>query len=200
MTRLVSARGLSPLGYSFPVPGLLTVNVLGLVPADLADLQFTVGCLGGAVAAGQVVDDQAEDVCARDIGESGFDLGNVRNGVASRGVSGCSRDLLLPPSLRADDLHPQEAAYVGNLGGRGGEAGVGHLRHGGGDLVTVELVGVERVLLERVAAGVQGDGRRAPGRGRAALVLGGGRRGSDGRSREGQDCGLRELHAGRKTT
>lgn len=113
--------------------------------------------------------------------------------VAAHGI--CSS-----PSLRVDDLHPQEAAYVGNLGGRGSKARVGNLRHGGSDLVSVELVGVERVLLERVAAGVQGDGRRAPGRGRASLVLGGGRWGSGDRSREGQDCGLRELHAGRKTT
>jgi hypothetical protein len=62
--------------------GFLTVNVLGLVPADLANFQFTVGRFGGAITARQVVDDQAKDVCARDISESLFDLGNVRNGVA----------------------------------------------------------------------------------------------------------------------
>lgn len=36
----------------------LTVNVLGLVSADLVVREFTVGGLGGAVTTGQVVDDE----------------------------------------------------------------------------------------------------------------------------------------------
>src|SRR4051812_32586780 len=61
--------------------GMLTVNVVALVLADLADLELSVGGLGSAVTAGQVVDDKSEDVCAGDIFEGGLDLGNVRDGI-----------------------------------------------------------------------------------------------------------------------
>jgi len=45
----------------------LTVNVLGLVDVDLANLQLTVGGLGGTITAGKIVDDDAEDLLARNI-------------------------------------------------------------------------------------------------------------------------------------
>jgi hypothetical protein len=59
----------------------LTVNVLGLVLVELSDLELTVGGLGGAITAGKIVDDQTEDVGARNISNGGLDLGNVGNGV-----------------------------------------------------------------------------------------------------------------------
>lgn len=96
--------------------------------------------------------------------------------------------------LPSSNLHPQEATDIGDLGGGGSQAGVGHLGDGGGDLIAVELVGVERVLLERVHAGVEGDGRRAGSGNLAWLVLGGGGRGGDGRGGKGQDRRLGELH------
>ena len=39
-----------------------TVNVLGLVPADLANLQLAVGGLGGAITVWEVVDDDLEEL------------------------------------------------------------------------------------------------------------------------------------------
>ena len=43
-------------------PDFLTVNVLGLVSADLAVREFTVGRLGSAVTAGKIVDNETENV------------------------------------------------------------------------------------------------------------------------------------------
>jgi hypothetical protein len=63
-------------------PERLTVNVLGLVLVNLADLEFTVGGLGGAITAGQVVDDQTQDVAAGHVGNGGLNLGDVGNGIA----------------------------------------------------------------------------------------------------------------------
>lgn len=57
------------------IPGALTVNELGLVNVELADLQFTVGGLGGAVTAGKVVDDDAEDLVAGDALDGGLETG-----------------------------------------------------------------------------------------------------------------------------
>lgn len=62
--------------------GVLTVNVLRLVLGDLANLQFTVGGLGGAITAGQVVDDDTQDVVARDVGKSRLKPRDVLDGVA----------------------------------------------------------------------------------------------------------------------
>jgi hypothetical protein len=64
------------------VSGLLTVDVLALVLGDLADLQLTVGGLGGAITAGQVVDDETKDVLAGAVSDGGLELGDVGNGVA----------------------------------------------------------------------------------------------------------------------
>ena len=44
--------------------GELTVNVFGLVPIDLANSKFTVGCLGSTVTSWKVVDDNTENFLA----------------------------------------------------------------------------------------------------------------------------------------
>lgn len=49
----------------------LTVNVLGLVDAQLTNGKLTVGGLGGAVTAGKIVDDESDNVVT----------GNVLDGV-----------------------------------------------------------------------------------------------------------------------
>ena len=59
----------------------LTVDVLGLVDVDLADLQFTVRGLGGAVTAGKVVDDDTEDLVAGDALDGGLETGESLAGV-----------------------------------------------------------------------------------------------------------------------
>ena len=48
----------------------LTVDVLSLVAIDLSDLELAVGGKGSAVTAGKVVDDNPEDLVARDALES----------------------------------------------------------------------------------------------------------------------------------
>jgi hypothetical protein len=45
----------------------LTVNVLGLVSGYIASSEFAVGCLGGAVAAGKVVDDEGRKLVAGNV-------------------------------------------------------------------------------------------------------------------------------------
>ena len=51
---------------------VLTVNVLSLINVDLANLQFTVGGLGSTVTAGKIVDNNTEDVFARNILDGGL--------------------------------------------------------------------------------------------------------------------------------
>lgn len=57
------------------------VNVLRLVAAQLADFELAVGGLGSAVAAGEVVDDQAENVAAGNVGDGGCEALDVGNSV-----------------------------------------------------------------------------------------------------------------------
>lgn len=49
--------------------GKITVNVLGLVGGEVTSSKFTVGGLGGAVTAGQVVDDEGSELLARNSAE-----------------------------------------------------------------------------------------------------------------------------------
>jgi hypothetical protein len=64
--------------------GGLTINELGLVAVDLANLQLAVGGLSGAVTAGQIVDDQTEDLVTGYTLKSRLNALNVRNGVANK--------------------------------------------------------------------------------------------------------------------
>lgn len=114
----------------------LTINVLGLVLGDLANLQFTIGGLGSTITAREIVDDETQDVGARDTVSKGrLELANVLDGV-----------------------EPQEATNCGNLLGLGSQGRI-HGEDGIVDLLPVEAVGVEGVLLPDVGAGVEGDGR-----------------------------------------
>ena len=113
----------------------LTINILGLVPVELANLELAVGGLGSAITAGQVINDQTQDVVAGDVLERGLQLGNV-----------------------LDRVQPQEAADVGDLGRLGRQGRVRDGLDGCLDLGAVELVGVQRVLLPHVGAGVERDG------------------------------------------
>ncbi|KAK4665535.1 hypothetical protein QC763_0063480 [Podospora pseudopauciseta] len=129
-----------------------------LVPVELANLQLTVGSLGSAITAGKIVDDDTEDLVARNLGESGLEPVNIGDGV-----------------------EPDEGTGVGNLAGGSLEGGVGKV--GDGELLNllaVEVVGVEGVLLEDVGLGVEGDGRGATSLSLGGLVLGGRGRGGNG--------------------
>jgi len=150
----------------------LTVDVLGLVLADLTNLQLTVGGLGGAVTAGKIVDNDTQDLVARNISDSGLELGDVRDGV-----------------------EPQEGTDISNLLRLGLDARV----HGGEsslDLAAVEVVSMELVLLEDVGAGVESDSRRAASGDCAGRLLGGLGGRSGGRGGQPQESGLGELHVG----
>lgn len=59
------------------------INVLRLVAAQLADFELAVGSLGSAVTSGEIVDDQAENVVAGNISDSGRETLNVGNGVTA---------------------------------------------------------------------------------------------------------------------
>jgi hypothetical protein len=65
------------------VKSALTVNVLGLVYIQATDGKLSVGCLGGAITAGKIVDDQSSNLVTRDILDAVLDDGNLVTGVAS---------------------------------------------------------------------------------------------------------------------
>lgn len=69
---------------------LRTIDVFGLVPVDLANRQFTVGGLGGAVTARKVVDDETQDVLAGQVSDGVVELADVLDRVASYGLAACS--------------------------------------------------------------------------------------------------------------
>lgn len=151
------------------VVGALTINVLGLVLGELANLQFTVGGLGGAVTAREIVDDETQDVVARNtVIKDRLELVDVLNGI-----------------------EPQEATDLSNLLGLLSR-GLIHGRESRLDLTPVEAVGVEGVLLPDVGAGIELDSGRAA----SGALLGGGARGGEGRGGKGQRGELRELHFG----
>lgn len=137
----------------------LTINVLSLVLADLADLEFTVGSLRGAVTSGEIVDDETQDVLARD--------------------AGCK--LLLQLVDVCNGVEPEERSNVSDLSSSGGQALVAEVLDCSLDLGLVEGVGVEGVGLEDVLAATELDGRVA-----SALVDGLGGQGS-GEGGQGQD-------------
>ena len=112
------------------------IDVLGLVLADLANLEFTVGGLSSAVTAGKIVDDETQDVVARDV----------------------SRKLSLQLLDVRDGVEPEERADITDLGGGSGEALVAEVLNGGLDLGLVEGVGVEGVGLEHVLTATKFDG------------------------------------------
>lgn len=96
--------------------GQLTINVLGLVPADLADLELTIGSLSSTVATGEIVDHETQDVLAGDVGgKLSLQLLNVGNGVK-----------------------PEERADIADLGGGGGQALVAQVLDSLRDLGLVE--------------------------------------------------------------
>jgi hypothetical protein len=59
----------------------LTVDELGLVLGELANLQLPVGGLGGAVTAGKIVDDDTEDVVAGNVRNGRLEAGDVGDGI-----------------------------------------------------------------------------------------------------------------------
>ena len=186
----------------------LTVNVLGLVPADLANLQLAVGGLGGAVTARKIVDDETQDFIAGKVRNSGLELVDVLNGVASRVGPSCQcasfHSLFSLPPLsfsplscfwrmeRGKNSQPEEATDVGDLKGRLLQGGIGDGLGGGLNLTAVEAVGVQGVLLEDVAAGVELDGSVTGAAGLARLLGLGRGGGAGGQGRDG-GCSA-ELH------
>jgi hypothetical protein len=65
---------------------VLTVNVLGLVNAQAANWEFSVGGLGGAITAGKVVDDQSGDLVARNVFDAILDDGDLVTGIANSSI------------------------------------------------------------------------------------------------------------------
>lgn len=134
------------------------IDVLGLVPADLANREFTVGSLSSAVTAWEIVDDETQDVLARDVGcELGLQLLDVRNGV-----------------------EPEEGADISDLCRGSCEALVAEVLDSGLNLGLVEGVGVEGVGLEHVVVATELDGS-------IAGPLGDGGRESSGKGGQSQD-------------
>jgi hypothetical protein len=65
---------------------VLTVNVLGLVNVQATNWKFSVGCLGGAITAGKVVDDQSSDLVARNVLDAILNDGDLVTGIANSSV------------------------------------------------------------------------------------------------------------------
>lgn len=70
---------------------ILTVNIFRLVTVNGTHGKLSVRRLSSAITARKIVDDQAEDLVARDTLKSGLNTANVLNGVAMKGkqVSAC---------------------------------------------------------------------------------------------------------------
>lgn len=115
------------------------VDVLRLVLADLANRELAVGGLGGAVTAGEIVDDETQDVLAGDVG----------------------RELRLQLVDVGDGVEPEEGADVANLLRGRLEALIAEVLDGGLDLGLVKGVGVQLVRLEHIVAATELDGRGA---------------------------------------
>lgn len=117
-------------------------------------------------------------------------------------LSGIGESQTAPPTVHGpggrglpqNDLHPDEAADVGDLLGLCGHL-LAHLGKGGLDLAPVEVVGVELVLLPDVGGGVELDGGVAP-----AGVLAGRLGGRPGGGREGESGGGKLHREGRVLT
>jgi hypothetical protein len=69
------------------VQELLTVNVLRLVGLNITSGKFTVGGLGGAITAGEIVDDQGSDLVAGNVLQVILDDGDTGDGVTESHVS-----------------------------------------------------------------------------------------------------------------
>lgn len=121
-----------------PEVSLLTVDVLGLVPINLANCELTVRGLGGTITAGKIVDDKTDDLSARNILDHGIDGGDDGDGV-----------------------NPLERADLSNLLSLSNESLIGHVRNGGGDLISVVGVGVEGVVGKWVGVSAERDWGRA---------------------------------------
>lgn len=59
----------------------LTINKFGLVAVNGANGKLAVGGLGSTITAGKVVNNETEDLTARNTLESGLDAANVLNGI-----------------------------------------------------------------------------------------------------------------------
>jgi hypothetical protein len=71
------------VGVVVSVDDGLTVNVLGLVDAELTNGKLTVGGLGCAVTTGQVVDDKCGNLVARDVFDSILDDCDLFTGITT---------------------------------------------------------------------------------------------------------------------
>lgn len=96
-----------------------TVNVLRLVAVDGADWELAVGSLGSAITAGQIIDDETDDLVAGDGLDHGIDCGDDGDGV-----------------------DPFERSNISDLQGLRRESGIADGRSGGYDLFAVKLIRV----------------------------------------------------------
>lgn len=63
---------------------MLTIDILCLIFVDLANSQFTIGCLGSAVTTREIVNHQTHDALAGDVVcKFRLQLLNVRDGIAA---------------------------------------------------------------------------------------------------------------------
>src|SRR5690606_21564070 len=92
-------------------------------------------------------------------------------------------------TFRQNNIHPQKGTNVSNLQSLCLQGRVGDLSSGGLNLLTVEAVGMELAVEERVLLSVEGDGRRA-----GTFPNSGGCNGAAGQ--KGKDGGNGKLHSG----